>query len=90
MKRMKNLIKFGLVLGFVVALMGCEKEEAPPVVVEKPAGAIEKTLGTAKEKAEKLKETTGEAIGKATDSVLGFKDRASEAIKNVKLGSDDE
>jgi len=100
MPPMKTFIRFSLLVGLVVALTSCGKEEKPlepeEPVVEEAKGFLSTTKekageykDVAVEKTVELKESAGGAIEKATDSVLGFKDRAGEAIKNVKLGSED-
>ncbi len=87
MSVMKNSILFGLVLA--VIFTGCGKKEAPPVVVEEPESAVKRTLEVALEKAGEFKETAGEALGKATDRVMSFKDRAFDAIKKTPATSED-
>lgn len=92
-------MKFCLLLGIVMAVSGCDKEEEPPVVDETES-VVKRTLETAKEKAvdfketasEKatdLKESAGGALDKATDSVMSFKDRAFSAIKKESDTSED-
>ncbi len=97
---MKTFTRFSLLAGIVVALTSCGKEEKPLEPKEPVVEEAKGFLSTAKEKAgeykdvavEKtveLKESAGEAIGKATESVKGFGSRAGDVIREKTSGSDE-
>ncbi len=91
---MKNQIQFCLPLGLAIALTACEKKAEEPVIIKPPVieeaqSSVKRALETAKEKTSDLKESTGEAIGKATDHVMSFKDRAFSSIKKTPATPED-
>ncbi len=97
---MKTFTRFSLLAGIVVALTSCGKEEKPlepkEPVVEEAKGFLSTAKGkageykdVAVEKTVELKESAGEAIGKATESVKGFGSRAGDVIREKTSGSDE-
>jgi hypothetical protein len=98
---MNKLVKVSLVLAAVCGAASCGKKEEkkaepePPVVAEEKgflSAAKDKASeigGVAADKASEIKDTTGEALGKAVESVKDFGSRTSETVREKLPGSDE-